>query len=216
MSSEDKKGLIYFQDGEVVAEYGNVKVYKMNGELFLEIGPSHTLWALESDLTDYIEQLYDYPHGRCLEIGLGLGVASRYILTFPKVEHLTTVEKNLDVIKAHSLIKESDRGSAMIYNPSKHKVLHADGLMYAYQTKSRYDFIFIDSSAGYPPGGDGIFRNKAIEFIESQQMVHNKTIIMIHDWHHRSGKSSRKYLENNNYKLIRSFSDRTGVGAYQK
>lgn len=79
-----------------------------------------------------------------------------------------------------------------------------------------YDFIFIDSSAGYPPGGDGIFRNKAIEFIESQQMVHNKTIIMIHDWHHRSGKSSRKYLENNNYKLIGSFSDRTGVGAYQK
>ena len=144
MSSGDKKGLIYFQDGEIIAAHGNAKVYKMNGELFLEIGPSHTLWALESELTDYIEQLYDYPHGRCLEIGLGLGVASRYILTFPKVEHLTTVEKNLDVIKAHSLIKESDRGSAMIYNPSKHKVLHADGLMYAYQTKSRYDFIFID------------------------------------------------------------------------
>lgn len=143
MSSE-KTGLIYFRDGDIVAEYGTARVYKMNSELFLEIGTAHTLWALESELTDYIEQLEDYPKGQCLEIGLGLGVASRYILTFPAVEHLTTVEKNLDVIKAHSLIREEDRGPKMNYNPSKHKILNVDGLIYAYKTKRRYDFIFID------------------------------------------------------------------------
>lgn len=79
-----------------------------------------------------------------------------------------------------------------------------------------YDFIFIDSSAGYPPGGDGLYRDKAIEFVESQQMIHNKTFIMVHDWHARSGKGSRKYLEKNGYKLAGSFSDRTGVGVYSK
>lgn len=137
-------GLIYFQDGELVAESGEAKVYKMNGELFLEIGPGHTLWALESEFHDYVEQLGDFPKGRCLEIGLGLGVASRYILSFPKVKHLTTLEKNEDVIKAHGLIKESDRKYDLGYNSEKHLILNADGLEYLYITNKRYDFIFID------------------------------------------------------------------------
>jgi hypothetical protein len=79
-----------------------------------------------------------------------------------------------------------------------------------------YDFVFIDSSAGYPPGGDGLFRDKAIEFVESQKMINDNSFIMIHDWHARSGKSSRNYLEKNNYKLRASFNDRTGVGIYSK
>lgn len=137
-------GLIYFKDGEVVAGSGEVKVYKMNDELFLEIGPGHTLWALESEFKDYVEQLEDFPRGRCLEVGLGLGVASRYILSFPKVKHLTTVEKNSDVIKAHEKILESDRKYQLNYDPDKHRILHTDGLEYAYVTKQRYDFIFID------------------------------------------------------------------------
>lgn len=79
-----------------------------------------------------------------------------------------------------------------------------------------YDFVFIDSSAGYPPGGTGLYRDKTIEFIESQGMISNKSLIMIHDWHHRSGIASRKLLEKNNYKLLASFSGRTGVGVYSK
>lgn len=138
------KTLIYFEDGEVVAEHGKAKVYKMNGELFLEIGPGHTLWALESELSDYIDQLQDYPRGKCLEIGLGLGVVSRYLLTFPKVKHLTTIEIEPDVIAAHSKIKESDRGVDLKYASDRHRILNADGLSYAYQTSQRYDFIFID------------------------------------------------------------------------
>ena len=136
--------LIYFRDGEVVSERGEVRVYKMNGELFLEIGPGHNLWALESELHDYMEQLQDFPRGECLEIGLGLGVASRYILTFPEVEHLTTVEINADVIEAYKNIKDKDRKYPLDYNPSKHTIHNADGIYYAYETKKRYDFIFLD------------------------------------------------------------------------
>ena len=138
------EGLIYFKDGELVAEHGQARVYKMNDQLFLEIGQGHTLWALETELEDYMNQLQDYPRGNCLEIGLGLGVASRYLLTFPKVKHLTTVEINPDVVAVHKKIKDSDRGHKLDYNPKKHRILNADGLEYAYQTNQRYDFIFID------------------------------------------------------------------------
>lgn len=139
---------IYFIHGEVIAESGNAKVYKMEGELFLELGPGHNLWALESEFYDYADQLYDWPRGNCLEIGLGLGVASRYILTFPKVKHLTTVEINEDVIKAHAKIKESDRKFDLGYDKEKHRILNAHGLHYAYTTKKKYDFIFLDFYAG--------------------------------------------------------------------
>ncbi len=138
------KGLIYFKDGKIVAEHGQARVYKMNGKLFLEIGDGHTLWALEDELTDYMDQLQDIPFGRVLEIGLGLGVVSRYLLTFPKVEHLTTVEINSDVIAVHDKIKQKDRGLNLNYFANKHKILNADGVAYAYQTKQQYDFIFID------------------------------------------------------------------------
>jgi spermidine synthase len=139
-----EEGTVYFRDGKVVAEHGQAKVYKMNNELFLEIGPGHTLWALESEIADYIEQLKDLPYGNCLEIGLGLGVVSRYILTFPKVKRLTTVEINPDVIAVHSKINEQDRGVSLVYEPKRHCILNADGLQYAYLTKQRYDFIFMD------------------------------------------------------------------------
>lgn len=140
----DNKGLVYFEDGVVVAESGDVKIYKMLDDLFLEIGPGHNLWALESEFKDYVWQLGDFPRGRCLEIGLGLGVASRYILTFPKVEHLTTVEINSDIIDVHEKIKDTDRNFCLDYNSDKHRILHANGIEYAYQTRQRYDFIFID------------------------------------------------------------------------
>jgi len=137
-------GLVYFENGVLIAESGEAKVYKMFDDLFLEIGPGHNLWALESEFKDYVWQLKDFPKGRCLEIGLGLGVASRYMLTFPKVEHLTTVEINSDIIEVHGKIKATDRKFCLDYDSSKHTILKANGIEYAYQTKQRYDFIFID------------------------------------------------------------------------
>jgi SAM-dependent methyltransferase len=130
------EGLIYFKDGELVAESGDTRVYKMNGELFLEKGPGHNLWALESELQDYIEQLDSWPNGNCLEIGLGLGVASHYLLTFPKVKTLTTVEIDKDVIAVQK--------KANPINDKRHIILNANGLYFAYQTKRVYDFIFLD------------------------------------------------------------------------
>ena len=138
------EGTVYFRDGKLVAEHGKARVYKMRNELFLEIGSGHTLWALESELDDYMEQLCDYPNGNCLEIGLGLGVASRYLQTFPRVKHVTTIELESDVIAVHEKIAESDRGRSLAYDPSKHLILNANGVAYAYQTDEMYDFIFID------------------------------------------------------------------------
>ena len=137
-------GFIYFQHGKLVASSGQVKIYKMYDNLYLEIGPGHNLWAIEDEIEDYIIQLEDFPRGDVLEIGLGLGVVSRYLLTFPKVKHLTTVELNADVITAHDKIKVSDRKHNFDYNSNKHVILNADGIEYAYQTNRRYDFIFID------------------------------------------------------------------------
>ena len=138
-------GLIYFEDGKVIAESGDAKVYKLNNELFLEIGPGHNLWALESELEDYIWQLNDKPRGECLEIGLGLGVASKYILSCPRVRGLTTVEVNEDVIKAYSQLKSEDYSfDYNVYPEKRHTILNIDGLVYMYETKQRFDFIFID------------------------------------------------------------------------
>ncbi len=139
-----KKGLIYFKDGEIIAEHGQARVYKMNRELFLEVGTGHTLCCAEGELVDYMRQISDFPKGNCLDVGLGLGIVSRYLLTFPKVTNVTTVENNMDVIKVCGKIKEEDRGLDLSYTPEKHRILHSDGIEYAYQTNKKYDFIFID------------------------------------------------------------------------
>ncbi len=139
-----KKNLIYFQDGKVVAKCGDVTVYKMNNDLFLEIGPGHNLWALESEIVDYMYQLESYPNGEVLEIGLGLGVVSRYLLTFPNVKRVTTVEINPDVIGVNKLIPEEDRNVLSPMVDKQHIILESDGISYAYTTKRMYDFIFID------------------------------------------------------------------------
>jgi len=138
---------IYFKDGEILSSHGEAKVYNMNDELFLEVGPGHNLWALESEYKDYMEQLGDRPRGNCLEIGLGLGIASRCILTYPKVDYLTTVELRSDVIKTQKdTIDFLDRKSNkwLAYNPLKHSIINEDGLKFMIRTKEKYDFIFLD------------------------------------------------------------------------
>ena len=138
---------IYFKDGKVVSKHGNVIVYEMQGELFLEVGPGHNLWALESEYTVYMEQLGDKPKGRCLEIGLGLGVASRCILTYPQVKSLTTVELRKDVINSHNdtiQLLDSKPEKWSLYDPARHEIVNQDGLKFMLRTKNKYDFIFMD------------------------------------------------------------------------
>jgi spermidine synthase len=141
--------LIYFKSGRVVAESGDVKAFSMNNELFLEIGPGRNLWALEREVEQYVEQLWDKPKGKCLEIGLGLGIASRCILSYPGVTSLTTVERSSDVINVHEqlgtiLDTKEKKHKWSKYIPEKHLILNCEGLEYVCTTKMIYDFIFLD------------------------------------------------------------------------
>lgn len=140
---------IYYDEGKLVAESGNAKVYEMFNSLFLEIGPGKNLWALESEYVNYIEQLAGKPRHKCLEIGLGLGIASRCILTCPHVTSLTTIESRKDVIDTHeqtcSTLDDGSRIDKWLpYDSSKHKIYNCGGLEYLYRTRARYDFIFLD------------------------------------------------------------------------
>lgn len=140
---------IYYEDGKLVASSGEVRVYNMDDQLFLEIGPGHTLWTLESEIFDYIKQLGDTPSGDVLEVGLGMGVTSRYLLSCKKVKTLTTIEINKNVIKVYNKIKEllDDRLKNIINVTSdkKHRIINNDGLRYITHTQRKYDFIFIDN-----------------------------------------------------------------------
>ena len=128
--------MIYFIDGDLVAESGDVRIYLYDDLLHLEIGPGHNLWMVESEIKELVEQIGDSPRGNCLEIGLGLGIASRYILSFPEVEKLTTVEINPDVIAVHQIVNYID--------DARHKGINGNGLDFILQTKEKYDFIFLD------------------------------------------------------------------------
>jgi len=128
--------VVYFIDGDLVAEHGDARVYLYDELLHLEIGPGHNLWMVESEIKELAEQIGDSPRGKCLEIGLGLGVASKYILSFHEVESLTTVEINPDVIAVHEMITTRD--------DPRHTVVHASGLDFIVLTDEKYDFIFFD------------------------------------------------------------------------
>jgi spermidine synthase len=121
----------------------------MDDQFFLEIGLGHTLWTLESEIFDYIEQLGNTPSGDVLEIGLGMGVTSRYLLSCEKVKSLTTIEVSRNVVKVYNEIKEllDDRLKDIINITSdkKHRIVNNDGLRYITHTQRKYDFIFIDN-----------------------------------------------------------------------
>lgn len=128
--------MIYFIDGDLIAEHGEAKVYLYDGLLHLEIGPGHNLWMVESEIEELAQQIGDSPRGKCLEIGLGLGIASKYILSFSEVTSLTTVEINPDVIVVHEMVNRID--------DPRHTIIHAGGLDFIVMADEKYDFIFFD------------------------------------------------------------------------
>jgi len=136
---------IYYLDGEVIAQSGNVKIYQDEYDTYLEIGPAHNMWALESELNDYKKQINNKPKGNCLEIGLGLGVASRYILSCKNVVSLTTVEKNKDVINVYCQIKqEFDKRLNFQHTEKNHIIINSDGMSHIKKHDMKYDYIFMD------------------------------------------------------------------------
>lgn len=127
---------IYWKDGEIIAESGDVRIYQTSYDTFLEISPGRNLWALGSEIKDYENQLGNRPKGDCLEIGLGLGVASKYLLSLEKVKSLTTIEINEDVIRVFNYLN--------IRLDKKHTILCLDGLEYVKHIDKKFDFIFLD------------------------------------------------------------------------
>jgi len=126
--------LKYFTDGKLVSNSGNVNIYKMNGDLFVEDGRMNLI-SSDSAKSEYIWQLGNKPKGKCLVLGLGTAMVPKYIMTIPKVISVTTVEENSDVIKAIStIVREFD----------KLDVKCDEYLHYLYSSTNQYDFIFVN------------------------------------------------------------------------
>ena len=126
---------IYFINGKVIADSNDIVIYEMDGVRYLEQGPGHNLWADSAEIKELSEQINERPFGDCLEIGLGLGVASEYILSNPNVKSLTTIELNEDVVY---LYKELN------LEKDNHTIICQNGLDYIIQTDRKFDFIFLD------------------------------------------------------------------------
>jgi len=126
---------LYFTHGKLIASSNNVRVFKFQDMYYLEIGEGHTLWAISDEIEEYKEQIANKPYGNCLEIGLGLGVASKYILSRP-IKSLTTIEKNKDVINVFEQLNP--------IKDKKHTILNEDGLYFLQIAREKYDFIFLD------------------------------------------------------------------------
>lgn len=130
---------IYFLDGKLIAESGDARIYEFEGDLYLEGGQGHWLWTISNEVGAYEEQLKGLPRGDCLEIGLGLGVCSAFILKHKAVKSLVTVELNPGVIEMYK--------NMHTIHPN-HTIVQGDGLDYIIETDRTFDFIFLDFYSG--------------------------------------------------------------------
>ena len=112
---------------------GDVCIYDMDEEKYLFVG--QTLYASTTERSWYIANVLPYARGKCLEVGLGLGVASKVMLSTEHVTHLLTVELDENVIGAF--------GRPL----HRHNILHADVMKWISEfpvLEPMYDFIFVD------------------------------------------------------------------------
>jgi len=129
------KGAFDFWDENAFLEYQNddVRIYDMDGQKYLFI--DQTMYASTTERSWYVKHVMPYAIGRCLEIGLGLGVASKAILARKEASHLLTIEANDAVIEAFG---RPLRG---------HTILHMDiykWVEHLVDVGGIYDFIFVD------------------------------------------------------------------------
>jgi spermidine synthase len=121
------------RNGKLEYEQGDVRIYDMDGDKYLFVG--QTMYASTKERSWYVKNVMPHAQGKCLEIGLGLGVASKAILYKPQVKHLLTVEKNPHVIAAF--------GRPL----HRHNILCADAVKWVSEfpvLEPMYDFIFVD------------------------------------------------------------------------
>ena len=128
-----------YKDGKLIKELENIRVYKCDNELYLEQdleGYGTELWAYTIELPYFKQLMKDYPKGDCLETGLGLGVSSRYILSFDKVKSLTTVEIDPNMIEVQRAVNHID--------DNRHTIVNDNCYTFIRKTNRKFDFIFID------------------------------------------------------------------------
>jgi len=125
------------RNGKLAYQVGDVRIYNVEGEDYLFVGP--VLYASSTERTWYVKNVYPRAKGKCLEIGLGLGVASKVILASKDVRHLLTIEKGEDVIAAF--------GKPL----PRHNILERDVNEWMQEiadiqdfVEPIYDFIFVD------------------------------------------------------------------------
>lgn len=123
---------LYFIDGKVIAQNGNVKIYEFNNSQYLDI--NKVLWMRSEEYEEISKQIGNKAKGKCLEIGLGLGIASEYMLS-NGAEHLTTIEINPDVIAVYKQLNKVDY---------RHRIIQGSGKDFLIVTEECFDFIFMD------------------------------------------------------------------------
>lgn len=133
------KGTFHFwnENGKLTYQEGDVRIYNVDGEDYLFVGP--VMYASSIERKWYVKNVHGKARGKCLEIGLGLGVASKVILANSDVRHLLTVEKEPEVIKAF--------GRPLPRHNILEKDVHEWVLnIFEVQKFSEpfYDFIFVD------------------------------------------------------------------------
>lgn len=124
------------ENGTLEFQEGSVRIYRVDGENYLFV--DQTMYASTTEQSWYVKNVMPKAYGKCLEIGLGLGVASKSIIVSPEVRHLLTIEQNEYIIKAF--------GRPL----PKHNILQADVYEWAEKLhikESIYDFIFVDHYA---------------------------------------------------------------------
>lgn len=128
------KESVYSRNGKLISKSGDVRIYNLNDELFLEDGRMNLI-SSDCDKNDYIWQINDKPFGNCLIVGLGLATAVKYILSFPRVTGVTVLEENTDIIKA---VNDINQITELV------EVVNEEYLSFLYNCDNSYDFIFVD------------------------------------------------------------------------
>lgn len=84
------------ENGNLEFQSGNVRIYNVERDQYLFV--DQTIYASTTERAWYIKNLMPVARGNVLEIGLGLGCASKVILANNRVNSLLTVEENEHVI----------------------------------------------------------------------------------------------------------------------
>lgn len=136
----------YFKDGDELGKWGNIVAYDLVDDLTIQKINNQESISFLSDYGVYRRQIFcEQMAGYGLEIGLGLGLASRAILNCNNVVNLTTVEKDINIINAHSDLSELiNKRLNLDYKHTKHSIVNCEGLEYIYSFGLKYDFVFLN------------------------------------------------------------------------